>query len=334
MTGYSAEVSEQASETGERWRPATVTVSGGNPAGWVESNVELVRDLLHEHGAVRLRGSVVDAESFSEAVAAAAGAPLGDYVQRSTPRTLVEGKVYTSTEYRADQVIPMHSEQSYAHFWPKVVGFWCKQPAASGGETPLASTADVLENLPDELVARFDEHGVCYERWYQPFLDLPWQDAFQTDDPAEVDRFCAASGTEAEWHDGNVLRTRQISQATLLHAPSGRRVWFNQAGVFHPSALPPAVEQALRARAGDRLPRNVLFGDGRPIPAEDIATILASVEHVTWREPWELDDIVIVDNEAVAHGRGSYTGARSVLVAMAGEGTIGVERAGNGDGES
>lgn len=324
MTG-SADVNHQTPETGERWRPATVSAPGVDLARWIESNVDLARDLLRGYGAVRLRGMAVSAESFSQVVAAVAEAPLGDYVQRSTPRTLVEGKVYTSTEYRADQVIPMHSEQSYARSWPKVVGFWCKLPAARGGETPLAPTAGVLDNLPDDLVERFDAHGVCYERWYQPFLDLPWQDAFQTDDPAEVDRFCVASGVEATWHDGTVLRTRQRSQATILHGPSNRRVWFNQAGVFHPSALPPEVERALRARAGERLPRNVLFGDGRPIPAQDIASILASVERVTWREPWQADDVVIVDNEAVAHGREAYEGGRSVLVAMAGVGTGGAE---------
>jgi hypothetical protein len=203
------------------------------------------------------------------------------------------------------------------------VGFWCSQPATTGGQTPLGPTADVLDNLPAELVKRFEAGGVRYERWYHPFVDLPWQDVFQADDPSDVDRICRESGIEATWHDGGVLHTSHVAQATILHRASGRRVWFNQASVFHSSALPPAVQEMFRARFGERLPRNAFLGDGSPIAAAEIAEITAAIERVTWREPWETGDVIVVDNEAVAHGRAGFTGSRSVLVAMAGLGGAG-----------
>src|SRR5687768_14658158 len=36
----------------------------------------------------------------------------------STPRSRLQGKVYTSTEYPAHQHIPLHNEQSYTAEWP------------------------------------------------------------------------------------------------------------------------------------------------------------------------------------------------------------------------
>lgn len=316
-----ARPAEPSSPVARRWRPASIDLPPGTDLwDWVLSTADEARGLLREHGAVRLRGAVVTSDSFGELVSAVADAPLADYVQRSTPRSKVEGRIYTSTEYRRDQVIRLHSEQSYATSWPKVVGFWCRQPAREGGATTLASNADLLESLPADLVRRFTSAGVRYERWYQPFLDLPWQEVFQTTDPAEVDRVCAGTGIETSWYDGGaVLRTRQTSQATIRRGD--RELWFNQVGLFHPAALPTGTAEALRARAGSRLPRNALFGDGTPIPDQDVVTINEAAAQVTWKEPWQADDVLLVDNEAVAHGRDAYAGERRVLVTMAGAGS-------------
>jgi hypothetical protein len=302
------------------WRPATVDarLPGLHAGEWVDGHLALVRELLTESGAVRLRGMRLTPETFGAMVAAIAGEPLAEYVNRSTPRTRVNGKVFTSTEYRRDQSIPMHSEQSYTRAWPLLLGFWCVRAAESGGETPLAPTDQVLRALPAELVERFGRNGVRYDRWYQPHLDLPWQDVFQTSSPAEVDRICAEAGIDAQWHDGGVLRTRQVAQATTMCPASGRQVWFNQAHLFHVAALPAGASAALRASVGDRLPRNAYLGDGQPIPDADIGAIQGAFASASWHEPWSSGDVMLVDNIAVAHGRRPFTGDREVLVAMAG----------------
>ncbi len=304
------------------WAPPTVlaTLAGLDLHDWVGSHRDQVQALLAEHGAVRLRGMAADAASFGATVAMVAGDELLDYTNRSTPRSRVDGQVYTSTEYSPDLAIPMHSEQSYTTSWPLLLGFYSDRPASSGGQTPLARTDEVLDRLPGEAVDRFTESGVRYERWYHPNVDLPWQEVFQTDQPAEVDRSCAAAGIEASWHDG-LLHTSQLAQATVRHPVSGRRCWFNQANLFHPAALPESVVSSLRATYGERMPRTVRYGDGAPIDPATVHLIEAQFQAAAWAQPWWSGDVVLVDNMAVSHGRQPYRGDRRVLVAMAGVGT-------------
>ena len=301
------------------WEPALVSArfEGLVFDEWVSGNVELVRDLITDHAAVLFTGMSVDTESFGRAVSLVADAPLADYLNRSTPRTRVNGQIFTSTEYSADLAIPMHSEQSYTTNWPLILGFWCTQPATEGGATPLARTDRVLEMLPAALVDRFETLGVCYERWYHRHLDLPWQEVFQTNNRSAVHKMCAATGIDVHW-EGELLRTRQVAQATLKHR--GRRVWFNQASLFHPAALEPSAEEALRLSVGDQLPRNAHYGDLSSISADDIAEIREAFSSASWHRPWDIDDVLLIDNLAVAHGRMPFRGERRVLVAMAGSG--------------
>ncbi|MFG1779691.1 TauD/TfdA family dioxygenase [Micromonospora sp. NPDC049048] len=313
------------------WQPALAeaTVPGVDLCDWVTSHLHPVRELITAHGALVLRGMVCDVESFGRTVAEVAGDQLAEYTNRSTPRSRVAGRVFTSTEYSADHAIPMHSEQSYTSRWPLLLGFYGELPAETGGETPLAPTDQVLDLLPADLVDRFVERGVCYERWYHPNVGLPWTEVFQTEDPAEMQRICADSGIEVSWHEDGLLRTRQPAQVVTRHPVSGATVWFNQANLFHPAALPESVSGPLRRTYGERLPRSVSFGDGSPIPDEYVRLIEEAFTTASWRAPWTAGDVVLVDNVAVAHGRRPYTGARRVLVAMAGTGQA--DDGGNGE---
>ncbi|MDI9654623.1 hypothetical protein QM306_41355, partial [Burkholderia cenocepacia] len=81
---------------------------------------------------------------------------------------------------------------------------------------------------------------LLYVRNFGQGLDLPWQQSFGTDEPAEVERMCATRGSECAWRtddDGELLlRTRERCQAVARHPRTGDRVWFNQANLFHLSA--------------------------------------------------------------------------------------------------
>ena len=295
----------------------TPAIEGLDAREWLRRSDGALDRLLKAHGAVLLRGfAPLDAQGLGELAEIHAG-ELRDYDNRSTPRTRVSGRVFTSTEYPADQSIPMHNEMSYTDAWPRLLFLCCTVPAQTGGETPIADSARVYARIPPAVRERFERDGVMYVRNFGHGMDLSWQEVFQTEDPAEVDRYCAEHGIEVEWLGEGRLRTRHVVQASLRCEATGEMVWFNQAHLFHVSSLPAEMERALReSYAEDELPRNAMRGDGTPFDPEELAAVRAAYAAEEIATPWRAGDIVVVDNVQFAHGRRPYGGPRSVLVAM------------------
>lgn len=284
---------------------------------WIDGRRDELSQRLIEEGGLLFRGfQIGDVEGFEKIVAALSDEVL-DYTYRSTPRSEVQGKVYTSTEYPADQSIPMHNEMSYTRTWPRKIWFCSVKVAEKGGETPIADSRKVYGELDAELRRKFEEVGVLYVRNYGSGLDLPWQDVFQTDDRKAVEAYCQRAGIEYEWH-GDQLQTRQICQATAEHPVTGEKIWFNQAHLFHVSSLDPALREFLVAEFGEEgLPRNSYYGDQTPIEDGVLEAIRAAYRKHLVVFPWQQADLLMLDNMLVAHGRKPYEGSRKVVVAMA-----------------
>lgn len=287
---------------------------------WSSGHRELIGEKLLAHGGILFRGFTMRSISSFEKLVGTVSGDLLQYTYRSTPRSEVEGRIYTSTEYPPDQSIPLHNEMSYSRAWPLKIWFYCFQAAESGGETPIADSRRIFQRLDPALRRRFEEQGVMYVRNYGGGLDLSWQNVFGTGDPAEVEAFCRQQGIECEWLENGALRTRQVCQATAVHPVTGEPVWFNQAHLFHVSSLDPELRQSLiEDLTEEGLPRNALFGDGSPIGDADLAAIRAVLAEESVVFPWEQGDIVLLDNMLAAHGRRPFRGPRRVLVGMAEE---------------
>jgi alpha-ketoglutarate-dependent taurine dioxygenase len=286
---------------------------------WLPALRELALNRLPEVGGLLMRGFDVLGEQPFQQLARAFGHELLSYEFGSTPRKAVEQGVYTSTEYPAHQVIPLHNEQSYTLAWPLKIWFHCVQPSAEGGETPIADSRLIYQRLDPVLRQRFSERRLMYVRNYGNGLDLPWEQAFNTDDRSEVERFCRANRIEFEWKTDGELRTRQVCQAVARHPRTGEMVWFNQAHLFHVSNLAPAVREGLLAVVEDPLdlPRNVYYGDGSPLEDSALEEIRSVLDDCTVSFPWQQGDVLMLDNMLVAHGRSSFKGPRKVIVAMA-----------------
>src|SRR5687768_11458270 len=96
---------------------------------WARENQDLVGRLLATHGGVLFRGFRVNGIAhFERFMTEGFGRELLTYRNRSTPRTEVRGRVYTSTEYPADQHIELHNENSYTSAWAERIFFHCVKP--------------------------------------------------------------------------------------------------------------------------------------------------------------------------------------------------------------
>jgi Taurine catabolism dioxygenase TauD, TfdA family len=288
--------------------------------GWANQHKEQVKDILHKHGAVLIRGlRFHGTRQFGQFLEALFEQSLAEYTYRSTPRTKLGGKVYTATEYHPSETIPQHNESSYANVWPMHIGFFCMIPPTpgSGGATPLADSRAVLARIPPAIVEKFATKKLLYVRNYGS-IDLPWNEVFQTDDRQQVEAFCKGNRISCEWTGNNGLRTRQITPATAEHPLTRETVWFNQAHLFHISGLAGEVARdMLSVYRTEDLPRNVYFADGTPIEIDDLNRIRAAYDAVKFHFDWQKDDVVILDNMLYTHGRQPYSGARKILVGMA-----------------
>lgn len=296
-----------------------IVLEGTGPlSAVIEDRGSEIADALGTVGGVLLRGYAVESVEAFRGFAAAFGHPLLSYEFGSTPRSKVEGGVYSSTEYPAHREIPLHNEQSYTRDWPLRIWFHCVTASPEGGATPLADSRAIYRALDPALRDRFAQRGLRYVRNFGNGLDLAWTKVFDTEDRAAVEAYCRDHAIDFTWKEDGELRTSQLCQAVARHPRTGEDVWFNQAHLFHVSALDAVEREVLLDTVGeDELPRNVYFGDGSPIPDEELDAVRAvlAAEKVTF--PWQAGDVLMLDNMLIMHGREPYAGPRKVVVAMA-----------------
>ena len=281
---------------------------------WVKENIETINREVAKHGAILFRGFHIDTvDKFQEFINAFGAEPL-KYTQRSSPRYEVAENVYHSTTYPADQVINMHSENSYAPSWAMRIVFCCIQPALEQGETPIADNRLVVKYLSPATREKFLQKGVKYVRNMSKGIGLSWQEVFQTTDRSVVEEECRNNKMEFEWKDDDRLVLSWYNKAIYNHPDTGEEIWFNHAFFFNKYAL---TEEMLSSFESDhQLPFNTYYGDGTEISKEEIEEIRNAYAKATIKFPWEKGDVLFVDNMMVAHGRSAYKGERKIVVSM------------------
>jgi alpha-ketoglutarate-dependent taurine dioxygenase len=286
-------------------------------SSFIEAHRQQIQAGLLEHGGVLFRGfNVGTVEDFGRFIDAT-GLERIEYVYRSTPRTTVADKIFTTTEYPPQQEILLHNENAYQRDWPLKVSFCCLITATSGGATPIGDMRLITASIGARLRDRFAERGVRYVRHYHPHIDLSWQVVFQTEDRGQVAEFCRSEGLDYEWLDSETLRTSQTAQGTAAHPFTGEKIYFNQAHLFHATSLGPAgMESLIKLFGADRLPRHATYGDGEEIAPEDLQQVRDAFRQHEVSFSWRPGDILLLDNMQVAHGRRPFRGQRKVLAAL------------------
>ncbi len=294
-------------------------VEGVNLLNWARNNKQTIESLLLQHKALLFRNfSVNTVTQFQDLIQATSSGELLEYRDRSSPRHEVSGKIYTSTDYPAEQRIFLHNEGTYWLTWPLKIYFGCLKGASQGGETPIADCRNVFQRIHPEIRERFIQKQVLYVRNYNDGFGLTWQTVFQTTDKAVVEEYCYRNAIEFEWKEGNRLKTRFCRPAVATHPKTGEMTWFNHAAFFHVSTLEPTIREALLAEfKPEDLPNNTYYGDGSLIEPSVLDELRTAYQQEKITFPWQEGDVLMLDNMSIAHGRESFVGSRKVLVGMA-----------------
>jgi hypothetical protein len=299
---------------------------------WFEGCRDVLDAVTTEVGAIVLRGFAIHTSAdFGELIRSYPADEVG-YTGGAAPRKAIEGRVYEATRAPANLRICLHQEMAYMPAYPARLAFFCKTPAATGGETILGDMREVDAHFRDGFLESLTNRGVLYRRRFRspdlafddPVIDAlyrPWADAFGTSSPPEVEKLCAALGLEAEWlEDGNVLSVNYEASAFVRHPLTGDNVWFNQIAA---QSLGPEnygeenFRRFTNAFAGG-MPwfSAPAYGDGEAFADEDVRSIYPIYDRLTVSFPWSHGDVMLVDNLNVAHGRNPYSGPRDTQVAL------------------
>nr|WP_295872280.1 TauD/TfdA family dioxygenase [uncultured Chitinophaga sp.] len=289
---------------------------------WYATHKQEVDSKIDKYGGLLLRGTHIASDAdFARFVEIATAGGALDYVSGNSPRTKLGGGVYTSTEFAADREIPIHNEMSYAADWPGRIYFCSLIPAATGGETPLANSANIYQDLPAHIRDEFESKQVAYIRNLHAGhgVGASWQQTFETDSRDAVTALLERDGVDYEWKDDGSLRMTEVRQAIIEHPEKKCKLWFNQADEFHPSGSGVELYEAmLLLYDGDvsSFPTYAAFGDGSEIPLDYLETIRAVIRQNIVTFTWQQSDLLLLDNLMIGHGRMPYTGPRRTLVAM------------------
>lgn len=302
--------------------PASAAWSG-ELAALVGAHREELLAKLRCHGALLFRGFVVESAAAFREVFRAVAAELSRYVGGDSPRAQVSDGIYTSTSYPAALAIPLHNEMSYSRQYPSVLAFYCETAAREEGETPLADCRIALQSISPSLRKRLEIKSL---RYVQNLSDRPgmgaglgktWRQTFETDDRAEVERVLQRRGADFSWKPDGALRIAETVAPVVEHPVTGEPVLFCQPHLWHISILDEKTRRALtRLVAEDDLYHHCSYGDGSPIPEEDVREIRAALEAASAQFRWRPRDLLLVDNLLVAHGRNRFAGDRRILVAL------------------
>jgi len=282
-------------------------------------------ELYRQYGAILFRGFTIAGDAEFQQICQLYAVKMLDYSEPSTPRTKVSDKVYTSTEYPKERSIPFHNEHSYTNTCPGKIWFYCKECAATGGETPIADAGLVYRLMPADIREKFEKTGVMYVRNFHKEIDLSWEKVFGTSDKEEVKKYCENKGISFNWKEQNVLQTSYTAQGIAVHPVTHEKLWFNQAHLFNLLNLDKETRSSVISLLGEEnVPRNSFHGDGTVLSKEVYDVITAVYDKAKVVFPWENGDVLLLDNMRFAHSRRPFTGNRRVLVAMSDpiEGTV------------
>jgi alpha-ketoglutarate-dependent taurine dioxygenase len=299
-------------------RVLEATIAGVDLATWAANYPEEIEENVLKYGAVLFRNfEVHSARDLERAIEATSQGAL-EYKERSSPRSTVEGHIYTSTDYPPTFDIFPHNEHSYSLTFPLRLYFCCLVAAKEGGETPIADTRRILNRISPAVRKKFAETGWMYVRNFGEGFGLPWQTTFQTDDPAVVERYCREKNIECKWGANGTLRTSQVRPAMAKHPRTGDLLWFNHATFFHISTLHSDLRNGLLAQfKPEELPNNTYYGDGSEIEPEVLEELRLAYLAESIANPWQPGDVLLIDNMLTAHARKAFKGERKVLVGMA-----------------
>jgi len=297
-----------------------------------EDNAYFKKNLL-AHGGLFFRNFHINTiNHFIEMMKALNTGEFVDYVGGGSPRSKIQGCVYTSTEAPPPIKIHLHNELSFSDNYPKHIYFYCETPPQQGGETFIGDARKIYQSMDRSVKEKFAEKGIKYiSRYYykSKLMDFinsiqrghkTWIDVFETESKKDVENKCAQNNIGFKWNKNDWLEISRLRPALHIHPETQETVWFNQVHQFdhHPRLIGWWRHIAMKLFYCQRYMKvdEVSYADGEKISHQEMNHVIDILDKHSLYFPWKKGDVMVLDNILTMHGRAPFKGKRKILTAM------------------
>ncbi len=286
---------------------------------WINENKFKIEKLLEEHGVILFSDfPITNAEKFDLFVTAF-NFEIFTYEKSLSNAVRINktNKVFTANEAPKEIEIFLHHEMAQTPIYPHHIFFFCKSTSEKGGETPLCRSDylyDAIYRENESLLKNFEEYGVIYNSIMSNGDELvsgqgrSWQKTLGVKNKNDAEIKLAQLGYEWRWIEGDNLSVTTCPFKATKTLKDGSKSFFNQVI---------AASLGWKKNSENEIPP-VRFGNGNEIDSSALEFIAELANSLTYLRPWKENDILLVDNFRVMHGRKPFSGrkAREVLVSL------------------
>ena len=302
--------------------------SGLDPRALAPSTTQALRRAVVGYGGLLLRGFPLHTPQQFRDFADAFLNHRDTYFAGTSQRRELADRVYNTTDAPADVMIEQHLESTHTPHPPRFVLFHCQVAPRSGGETTLASFAELAERLPAALLDQMRGQNVAYiktlmdrnrtlYRWLperaRQSLALSWQEATGADSVAKAATLLEQEGYEVTRLSKGSLRTRFVRPLLEQHPATGTWVWRLSAAMTKPL---PRYARGLQWALRDTVGIDYCLESGAALDATIIGAVQRAIDKIRFSFTWRPGDLLILDNEQMSHGRNPFTGERLSLASF------------------
>ena len=298
-------------------QPSAATLDA--TADWIAEHKHQLLRQAADHGAILFRGFPLNtAEDFDRFVAAfdLENFPYDQSLSNAV-RVNKTPRVFTANEAPPSVTIFLHHEMAQTPVYPSRLFFFCEQPAAKGGATPLCRSDILWERLSaqwPQFAQNCASKGLRYSNVMPAENDATsgmgrsWQSTLRTQSKEAAEKRLHDLGYSYDWlPDGSLRATTPILPA-IRKLNNGRTSFFNQ-----------LIAAAMGWKDARNDPsRSITFGDGSPLDGDAVRLATQLGEELSFDIPWQSGDVALVDNYVSMHGRRSFSGTRKVLASLVG----------------
>ena len=286
---------------------------------WLKENKIFIELKLEEHGAIIFKDlPVKTAEDFDQFVSTF-NYDTFTYEESLSNAVRINktNKVFTANEAPREVEIFLHHEMAQTPTYPKNIFFFCKSASETGGETPLCRSDQLYEALLKEdktLIESFEKFGVIYNSIMSSGDELisgqgrSWQKTLGVSTKNDAEAKLLELGYSWDWIEGDNLSVTTKPLKATKELKDGKKSFFNQVIAASLGWKKSSKNQIAPVR----------FGNNQEIDQLAIEHISELAQSLTLLRSWQDNDILLIDNYRVMHGRKPFSGNknREVLVSL------------------